>query len=274
MELIELDNSKRSECSFHRINECGVCSDGELIKYYKQLLGSDKQFDETPQSLIQVVKDKLGVRYESEIFMHTSVVNNLGRKVCRKILKKYFKAQGPRHSTALLNNNNIDETLESWSVNADKLFSRKFKHIEFQMIDFYDTYGALNSLDLNNLANEGYDSVACVLNTDVSSGEGKHWFCIFCDIKNKDKDKYLIELFNSSGNPPVQQITDWIKRLNSKHPCIIRKALSRRLQESRTECGVWCLAYIYWRLRGCDNTKFEKYMTDGKMIELRNFLFR
>lgn len=272
MELVNADKSKRSECARHRVGECGVCSDKTLIDYYKHILGPD-----TPQSddeIVNLVKSKLGVRYESEIFRHPSIVSNLGHKECKKVLKKYFKAEGPRFGDDLLNNFNIDDTLEMLSSNSEQLFGRKFKHIGFQMIDFQDTYGELNNLNLDELMSQGYDSMACVLNTDVSSGRGKHWFCIFSDLANKNAGKYVIELFNSSGNGPQDQLISWINTLNQRHPCTIKLALSRRLQSSRTECGVWCLAYIYWKLRGQDNQTFEKYMTDKVMLELRNFLFR
>jgi hypothetical protein len=272
MELLKLDPSKRSECATHLVGECGICSDDPLIEYYSKIIQVSP--GESHESIVDRVKQHLGVEKESDIFLHQSVVDNLGRGVCKKILKKYFKTSGPRHTTELLNNFNIDDTLAQWAENSQTMFGRKFKHIGFQMIDFYETYGELNNINLDELVREGCDSLACVLNTDVSTGGGKHWFCVFSDLHKKDGNKYVIELFNSSGNPPTKEMTDWISRLNNKHPCIIRKAIRKRLQDSRTECGVWCLAYIYWKLRGCDNETFEEYMTDDKMIEFRNFLFR
>jgi Ulp1 protease family, C-terminal catalytic domain len=228
---------------------------------------------------------ELDVKKESQLYIHPRVQDFLGGgRVARKTLEDYFKAEGPADSTALLDNFNIDETLDKWAKHSEDIFKgNKFYHIPFQMIDFSRHNTELANLDIPKLIKEGYKSFGVVLNTDVSSGGGKHWFAIYGDLDHKgtDKDPLIIEYFNSSGNSPMREVADWLEAMQhtllknySLEVEIVRSA-NRRLQNSMTECGVWSLMYLLSRLKNHPSDWFYKTnANDADMIDLRAFLFR
>ncbi len=119
-----------------------------------------------------------------------------------------------------------------------------------------------------------------MLNTDVSTGRGKHWFCIYGDIQRKENNiSVIIEHFNSSGMPIRLSVLRWLeyqcnslklKKYDAKYKYVNS---NYQLQYSDTECGVWCLIYILSR----DLWKNSKWMIknkikDSKIIKYRNYI--
>jgi hypothetical protein len=187
-----------------------------------------------------------------------------------------YKPFGPADSTALLSNFNIDETLSNWSTNSMEMFKQRFYNIKFQMIDFMQYGTELAKFDIVDAA-KSYDSAAVVLNTDKTGGPGRHWFCIFMDLRN-----LVVEFFNSSGNPPRDEIVDWFIALakkaandsNGKTKPKFLRVSPLRLQYSDTECGVWSLMYIRFRLMGkSPSYMYDSSTTDDDITECRKALF-
>ncbi len=152
------------------------------------------------------------------------------------------------------------------------------------MIDFAKTRTELSKINLYKLIEDGYDCMGVVLNTDVSTGRGKHWFCLYCDLNHSGKpdDPITIEFFNSSGFEPRPEIIVWMEStchdMMSKYDIyckIINVANGRQLQFSRTECGVWSLVYILSRLCNHEPEWIIKVKAnDNDMIKYRKKLFR
>lgn len=147
-----------------------------------------------------------------------------------KLLK--FKVAGPRNSTELLNNFNIDETLQQWA----RVFPEFFAY-PFAMMDFDKTGGPFADLRISDIfagkvaqpLGPGFPAVkrphrcaACVVNTDMSSGPGKHWVAVFVDARPKGglsagsshsgAAPWTIEYFNSAGRPPPRPMVEWMER--------------------------------------------------------------
>ena len=212
-------------------------------------------------------------------------------------ISRRFKTQGPRDSTQLLSNFNIDGVLQEWAA------SRKdFYNFSFNMIDFETTGGSLARTDVANIL-EGRapqnlgtmggiverpcTTFACVLNTDVSTGRGKHWVAVFGDCRGKDE--WSVEYFNSAGNPPPPAITRWLEEtaarlseFRASHPRKFGNGpvntvslTDVRHQNSKTECGNYTLYYIRRRLEGAPHTEFmDKLIPDAAMVAFRKHIFR
>jgi hypothetical protein len=281
--LPELEEGVRpTECALPGKNVCALDPD---IKYMREFLVST-----TPEAahwsstkVVMELKKLLDVPTESAIWESEAFRSFIGEGKADEVLKSRYKPRGPGRSTALLDNFNIDETLDQWSEHGKSIFKRRFYHIPYQMIDFATTGTELATLDIKSLMDQKYDCFGVVLNTDVSTGPGKHWFCIFGDLQHKGskEDPIRIEFFNSSGNPPTSEVNVWLEKTEHDllrdhgiHTEIVRSA-PRRLQNSQTECGVWSLLYIKSRLEGHPPNWFYKVKaTDKDMIEYRKFLFR
>jgi hypothetical protein len=286
-QLPENDFHKKSvsECALHVHGESGVCMPKSAIDRIRAFLAEKnvplaKSADE--RDIIRAAKATLGVEKESEVLEHPEIQSKIGRASAKRILDLFFKSIGPADSTALLDNFNIDETLNRWAVHSQELFGKKFYHIPFQMIDFQKMGTELSKLDIGSLMKSGYKCFAVVLNTDTHTGRGKHWFCIYGDLDHAgtEKDPIAIEYFNSSGNSPMSEVSDWLTETEHELrkegiEANIIKSASRRLQESQTECGVWSLMYILSRLKGRPSNWFYKTRAnDEDMIDVRKFLFR
>jgi len=268
-------SSERSEKS---VIEGEVCAKKEI-----HLLNSiAKKYNiEIKNGLIPSLLKHYKLDNEYDLWNFPQVKNVIGEKMSRRILKTYFKTQGPYNSTNLLSNINIDGVLEQWAYHSEELFGKNFKHIEFHMADFLDYDTPLKSLDMKNIVEE-YDCMAVVFNTDKSTGPGKHWLCIYGDFQHKgtEDDPYIIEYFNSSGNAMLVQVQQWIcnvrdaLRAQGIHLKYIYPLLSKPIQFSKTECGMWSLIYIKTRLEGKPpRYLYDTDMNDRDMIKYRRYIF-
>lgn len=185
----------------------------------------------------------------------------------KKFAFTFLKPEGPFDSTEWLSNFNIDDNLEQY----EKAFSG-FKHVTFQMSDFMEKNTDLSQISLRNLKNS-HMTMGCVLNTDVSTGSGIHWFCIFCDKLNTSAP--TIEYFNSSAEPPKKDIVKWIDREKKDSNAQYIKVLTKQQQWSDTECGVYCLYFIFRRLCGTPVSWFQNNtIRDDQMKKFRRYVFR
>lgn len=275
-----------TECAVDIKGTEKVCSRREDITHMRDFLEqngvSHSKLDDC--AVVSEVKKILKVDAEAKIYEHPKFRKHIGGSRADKVLKTEFKEPGPANDTSLLDNFNIDGTIQKWVHKAPEKFHKKFYGMPFQMIDFAKTRTELSKLDLSELMESGYDCFGVVLNTDVSTGRGKHWFCLYCDLTHTGKpdDPVTIEYFNSSGFEPRPEITVWMEStchdMISKYDIyckIINVANGKQLQFSRTECGVWSLVYILSRLCGHDPDWIVKVKaTDHDMIKYRKKLFR
>jgi hypothetical protein len=102
---------------------------------------------------------------------------------------------------------------------------------------------------------------------------------MFIDMRNSDE--FSIEFFNSSGRPPIYNnnaIMNWmceIKRdIESFGKIAVIKTNSIVHQQSNTECGPYCMYFLYNRIK---NVPFERFSTqripDADVTEFREHLF-
>ncbi len=197
-------------------------------------------------------------------------------------LQEWLKPHGPAKSTKLLNNFNIDQVLKDFSVasvkkNEGHIFvNGPFYHVPFDMLDFMEMPGSsLRNLDIPKLHSLGFRSFGCVLNTDTWKGPGKHWVCIYGTIPENLKDTVFVEYFNSSGNglKKFWTLLDWRDKMAENVNIEIAEVNHKPIQESDTECGVWCLFYIKTRLEGKTPDFYINTFDDNDMIKGRSYLF-
>lgn len=87
-----------------------------------------------------------------------------------------------------------------------------------------------------------------ICNTDISSGEGKHWFCLY--RTNKD----LVECFDSLG------INDLSKKTVLVNICNFTGAKELKINNTQLQlltsqtCGKFCLMFVIERLHNPDLT--------------------
>ena len=301
-----------TECAFGVRPLAGsVCSAPEQLQAMQAYLRASAPelplsagADPTPRSTVAAMKRALGVPSEASIYESAAFQGFIGRMRALQVLDERFLVPGPRDSTELLSNRHIEGVLDQLAREFPD-----FLHVPFQMIDFLERRTELARLDVVDALRRGYRRFGCVLNTDESSGHGKHWFCLFLDfsrLSDADLEGCLarrhgaqaqdalerlvrwtpactLEYFNSSGNPARPQVERWCRA--QEHALRTRElpglnlwalqASDLRHQWSHTECGVYALFYIWQRLQGRPFTDFaEIWVTDAQMIHARASFFR
>ena len=287
----------------------GICTSCDMMKRMKKFRKEImKKTDNIPdEAIVRDIMSYLNVASEYEILNHPDIkrfINDPGEIIVEKITR--YKTIGPANSTELLDNNVIDLTLHQMTRECflkDGEFSHfngvsftgelrsikidqksveydgertMFYPVPFQMIDFYDVGSELATLDVVDIFERKFNTIGMVLNTDVSTGRGIHWFALFIDGR---EDVVSLEYFNSSGeNPPkviLKRMAE-IKRdlLKSGRKAVIRSATFNQIQKSRTECGVWSLVYIYSRIKKRPvNWLNDVNASDADMYKARKKLF-
>ena len=266
---------KVTECSL--INENGgVCTSGGILNKIKNTLSINKN---NPEEVVEEAKKKTECDSERCVLKNKAVLQTLGSHVVNDELSKNFKLPGPV-GIELLTNHNIDKTLRQWQAKFPKFYA-----YNFNMRDFKREGDTLATVDVyRDIYNKGYETFACVINSDRYSGQGIHWMALFGDFRNKSQ--FTVEFFNSSGQSPVREFAEWLMDTKDRMEDIIRdenladttikvvNACSVKQQSSRTECGPYSLYYIWSRL---NNVSYEFFLQnrieDQSMFEFRQHLF-
>jgi hypothetical protein len=92
---------------------------------------------------------------------------------------------------------------------------------------------------------------SAIINTDVSSGEGKHWVAIYCDPRRRN-----FEYYDSFGDPPSMEMSaDFAglvknKFAPSRNGWQMKNNLIREQDNSSDTCGVHAMRFICMREKG------------------------
>jgi hypothetical protein len=188
---------------------------------------------------------------------------------------------------------------DSWVVNPEEwLSSDDIDHVEKQFIKLFSKYhylgtfpidfdkksktgtclvSSLCSLDLKRLYKNGFTQIGIVFNTDVSTGPGKHWVAVFCDI-GPEFEYPRITYFDSYSHKPEKEIQVLIKRWRDQwlqagiHSEPMKLTYNKtRHQYEDSECGMYCLYFHLCCLLGIP---MEERIPDPVVRGLRGMLFR
>jgi disulfide oxidoreductase YuzD len=286
--VIEKILEHKTECAVHS-DKVDVCSPPEIINKMKQFVRKAKKqtirsgdnttsSSTTPLDIIEAAKEATGCDSESCVLQSQEFKQFANLHNIEEIISTYFKPEGPKSSTGLLSNFDIDDFLRQLEL---KYTDRKFFHIPFQMIDFQEQNTSLAKIDFVEKIKQGYRTFGVVINTDVSTGNGIHWFCLFIEVNDNFKSIDL-EYFNSSGKPPVAAIDIFLNRVMHtikahlpSYKVSKKHVATTQLQDDNHSCGVYCLAYIWARLNHIPTQWFVKdNFNDQVMNAMRKVLFR
>lgn len=257
-----------NECAFHITKTSTFCSSSDIVYKINEVTGTMS---------LDVLKDKYKCETEECVLTHPKIIEAVGHDSIMKTIADRFRPTGPRESNEWFSNNDIDSVLNQIQ---QKYVDKHFLHVQFQMIDFEKTQSELAILDMPTKYKENYRTFGTVLNTDVSTGRGKHWFALFGQFLD-NSDVFTIEYFNSSGELPMDQVAMWIKRVKHEWQPFFQKQIidvvATRIvnQKDNWNCGAYSLYYIISRLDGTPYQYFaNNAIGDDNMQEFRKFLFR
>lgn len=240
----------------------------------KEKIASDSVIDSSDYAgIVAIFLDYLKLQNERDIWVHHLIHKYIGSATSNAIKLVHYKVPGPAGTNALLNNFNIDAVTKGYELKSPTLFKKRFKALGFEMIDFAkNPRSALMNFPFDT---KDWDCVGIVLNSDVSSGPGKHWFTLYVELGGPVLN---IEYFNSSSRLPYEEIIEFYNYLKGKYPKLevrLNTVVKQRIQESKTECGMFSIIYIIGRLEGKPPEFFAKNnVTDDDMYRYRRIIFK
>lgn len=286
----EKDNTIKSLMR-DNISECAIflekgpgqpCSSDEVMAE----VGKSLNVSGTSDNILSAAKSKLGCNTEKCVL--EKMAGTLGHDKVRREILKYLKVAGPT-SSSLLSNVHIDNTLQQWGSNFTGFYPYNFNMRNYasysyrnsRVLSTPDTLATVQFDDLY-LGASKYTHCGCVINSDVYQGDGKHWMALFADARGA---RWTVEFFNSSGNSPAPEWVSWMEKTKiqmeraAEKTCksvtvATVKVTSLRHQESKSECGLYSLFYIWARIHEIPLEYFmSNYIPDQLMFEFRQHLF-
>ena len=263
----------KSECAFNVLKK--VCTP---IDHLKKILKSLGETAETPEKALSKLKSHLKCTTEMCVIDSSEAKDALSYSDRQMILKSSFKPLGPNKETDWLSNFEIDDVLDQI---AKKYPS--FLHLHFHMRDFAkNPPGTLNlaTLDFPAEMKKGKTTFGVIINTDSSRGNGIHWFSIFGDFS---RQPYTIEYFNSSGDLPLPEISEWMRNAGAKWAAALGTYIPQVIvsdityQDDNYSCGTYSLYYIMSRLANTQMLYFSRnkaVINDDLMTQFRRYIFR
>jgi hypothetical protein len=189
-------------------------------------------------------------------------------------ISKYYKPKTNDNAQNLLDTVTLNNTMKQYE-NAIP----DFAFLGTVPIDFKNIINSIEMLDFCKMYNKGIRCVGIIFNLDKHNEGGSHWVCSFLDIRKKNKE--YIGYFDSYGYcPPPKEITEYMNTMKENiKKCINidvkKKCNTTRHQLKYTECGVYCLYFIYHCLMGDDfDTLSSNIIRDDEVSKYRNILFR
>lgn len=209
-------------------------------------------------------------------------------ETARKFIVKYFKPATKSYASSYwLNNTEIDTLQFQLSSQFPGYYYSNIHMIDFGMFDpetqplMTNSVFPLKEIDFcAEMAGRGrltwngpLKKFGCVVNTDVSTGRGIHWFSVFMDFESSPA---TIEYFNSSGlDIKNDQFKRWLMDLavTVSKTCGIdcRYVRATRIQHQRhntSNCGAYSLYYIWKRLNGTPVEWFADNKVDDESMQL------
>lgn len=267
---------KNSLCSLNKPGEC--VPDEEISKI-------EKKQSTSLESLV----DKYQCSKSSDTTL--CVMESLGEdKTIAAYYKPITKSFDKMH---WLNNTEIDHVQYQFMINYPGYYYSNIHMIDLGMFDPSNkdlldySPSQINNIDFVNelkspnlfTSNGPLKYYGLVVNTDVSSGRGIHWFAIFMDFTSSPM---TIEYFNSSGyDIRKKDFKSFMLNLADDltvagMPCKFVKVSDIQHQsEDTSNCGVYSLYYIWKRLGGTPYEEFgKKKVSDECVVTFREYFFR
>jgi len=236
----------------------------------------------SPAEIVNSSKQKLSC--DSERCLLGQLERVIGRDRAEYEKKVHLKIEGPTDSS-LLSNKNIDGVMFQWSIAFPEFYAYNFNMKNYASYSWRngrvnDSPDTLATISFTDLYAAGKRCAGCIINSDVYQGDGKHWMCLFADARNPSK--YTVEFFNSSGNAPAPEWVNWLIKTKNQMEGLspkpteveIIKVTNIRHQQSKSECGLYSLFYIWARLNNIPTDYFmNNIIQDQTMFEFRQHLF-
>lgn len=285
------------ECLGAALN--GHCISKPTLQKIDKIIGTVGNADtanveSTDKYTVIVKKAKEETGCGTELCVLNALEPQLGKQLVVAEITSNLKQKGPTDNR-LLSNIHVDKIMGMFADLFPRFYPYNFNMRNYADYRFRNGYvesqpDTLATVQFRDLYGIGKNTCGCVINSDTYQGPGIHWMALFADARG---DVWTVEFFNSSGGAPIPEWCNWMTKTRSQMEDIadeLRKNPSKRFkpparvdlikcsdlqhQQSKSECGLYSLFYIYARLRGVPFEYFAKNpIPDQLMFEFRQHLF-
>ena len=232
-------------------------------------------------TLRKMIQSKVNVSGGERTFLNALPLSQHEKSV---LGKKYLRPPAPKEWTKdpdmWLDTNNIADVMnqyeEARTVNGVKEFEFMGPFpIDFAAPDPYNKgekkclMNEVCEIRIQKALENGTKSIGIVYNLDPHYKSGSHWVANYIDLAG-----HACYYFDSYGMKPPPQVETFMKWLATQDPMMKLQSNARRLQQSNTECGMYC---IYMIIRMLEGDKFvqitRRKPKDAYMLDLRDWIF-
>jgi hypothetical protein len=255
---MSITQPKCAPSKFHEKKKTGYCiSHKTLNELLEQFNDDNKPINGSKKDKIEYLLMKAKCNNEHCLITASFAKNN------NELINNTYRPIGPANSTDWLGTDDINNILRQYENVFDN-----FKYIGTVPMDFYDLnvpfYPKFSSIDYNS-----HTIYAMVINLDYHYQSGSHWVALYID-----KDKNSIYYFDSNGNYPPEEITNYINILDNILGNYKFYYNELKHQYSNTECGIYCITIIIAMLYGRQFEKLcSKRIADNLMKAFRKEFF-
>lgn len=243
---------------------------------YNNNINSNKLWNLLRDSFSDVCGENESCWLDQDFLRHNQTIQN------------YYKPLKPHQPRQWLSTSDINHVLKQYeNIYHDFAFMGTvpidFDEVieEYSKIDLCSLYSG-EGIKLSNgqilYTNRPIRKFGFVFNLDPSTKKGSHWVCMFMDLTVK---KPYVAYFDSYGYCPApSQINRLMEKLKKQaKKCLginlTKKCNTIRHQLKNTECGVYCLYFIYNSLIGRSFEQItENIILDDDVNKYRDFFFR
>ncbi len=271
-----------TKCAPHLEFENGSCIPLELLI---EMAKAYNKFNETSSSNQIILNSKLDTLYPDDYkkylllefknkfegdqkdWINSKYLELMNEESKEHLENKVFRPDGPQGKFDWLSTIDINQVLYQYEEKYDD-----FKFLGAVPIDFMDLdYLPFKKLNFDDFESDGIKRFGVIFNTDKSTGRGKHWISLFCDL-----EKGQIYYSDSTGTRPPKEVKEFIKQIEKY--LIDKKNINEvdikynktQHQKGNTECGVYSINFILRLLKG---KTFEhitrKRLTDKQVNKCR-----
>ena len=123
---------------------------------------------------------------------------------------------------------------------------------------------SLSNINLDKLRKQGKTKLGIVYNMDTHNKPGSHWVAMFIDLDDNEVD-YYDSYGDDIETTPIRKFKK--KMLKALGKDAVYKFNNKRHQYKDSECGIFCIKFIEYRLKGRSMEYIKKHMPKDKQVQ-------
>ena len=256
---------------------CAPSRDKNRLSCYskKELINMAQDYNNTYGNIIKINDSRTKIQLWNDI--RHALSNICNNEICwaeqsfiqnKTILKKSFYPKMPdqwkeQNLTTWLDEDNIADVM--------RLYEDKYPNFLFIGPIPLDCginttlRCQLTNFDINKLYKNGIKYIGMIINTDVSTGTGIHWYAMFVDLKRN-----IISFFDSYGEKPYKETMIIAERIRDDFQGGNKLKIEwnkKRHQYDDYNCGMYSMYFIIKKLEGKTMAEINRSKIDTKKMQ-------